>query len=204
MDGTSAGLTLGRGFADPVLGAQRCFRNILAALSEPGTVHVLDEDIAAPAPLSSGAAQTLLTLSDYETPIWLGAGAEAAAGYLRFHSGAPVVADAGAARFAVLRGEAGEPPLDAFDPGDERYPDKSATVIVQCASLEGGEGLTLAGPGIKGERCVAPACVRDGFWDEVAANHDRYPLGVDLILVAGRSIMGLPRSTQVTRTERRR
>ena len=35
------------------------------------------------------------------------------------------------------------------------------------------------------------------FWREVAANHARYPLGVDLLLVAGRDVMALPRSTAI-------
>ncbi len=89
------------------------------------------------------------------------------------------------------------PPLTAFNPGDDCYPDRSATVIVQCASLDGGDAVDLEGPGILGVRRVAPSGVGPSFWNELAANAVRYPLGVDVILASNREILCLPRSTRV-------
>ena len=69
--------------------------------------------------------------------------------------------------------------------------------IVACAALEGGPPVRLTGPGIKDAATIAPAGLRPGFWDEVRANADRSPLGVDLVLVAGDRLIGLPRTIRV-------
>jgi alpha-D-ribose 1-methylphosphonate 5-triphosphate synthase subunit PhnH len=196
--GHARGDQLGRAFSDPVLGAQRCFRLILSAMSEPGTVHALPGGIDAPTALEPSAAQTLLALADPETPVWLSPSLAAAAPYIRFYCSAPIVAEPSAARFAVIDGLNREPRLAAFDAGDDLYPDRSATVIVQCAAMTGGTAVALSGPGIPASRAVAPAGLHAGFWAEAAANHERYPLGVDLILAAGDGILCLPRSTRIT------
>lgn len=190
---------LGQAFADPVLGSQRVFRAVLGAMAEPGRVFEIAGSIEAPPGLSPAAARILLTLADYETPVWLppALGSEAAA-YIRFHCGAPIVDAAEKARFAVLDAAAGAPALSAFDAGEDRYPDKSATVIVQCVSLVGGPEIRLEGPGIEASRVIAPPGLRPAFWDEAVANHARYPLGVDLLLVAGDVLLALPRTTLTT------
>jgi alpha-D-ribose 1-methylphosphonate 5-triphosphate synthase subunit PhnH len=138
---------------------------------------------------------TLLTLADRDTPVWIAPslGTEAA-DYLRFHVGAPSAANAGAARFAVLD-PASPVSLAAFDGGSDRYPDTSATVIVQALALNGGEPVALNGPGIKGTRIIAPSGLPSGFWIDVANNHALYPRGVDLLLVSDASLLALPRST---------
>lgn len=184
-----------RGFADPVHDVQQSFRAVLGAMAEPGVTRRLEAIVAPPAGLPVGAFIALLTLVDFETPVWLPpACPQAAIDALRFHTGAPIVSAASEARFAVIDGAAAAPPITAFDPGDDRYPDRSATLLVLCTGLDGGNHVTLTGPGIKRERRIAPAGLRPGFWDEVASNNARYPLGVDLLLMAGREIMGLPRS----------
>lgn len=194
---------LGKAFDDPVLAGQRCFRAILAAMSEPGTPHRLAEVLEPPAGLGPAATQILLTLADAETPVWLPSALGEAAAYVRFHCGAMIVEDPARALFAVVDGSAcrvgeGKRPLVAsFAAGDERYPDRSATVIVACEALTGGNQAAISGPGIKGERHVAPRGLPDGFWPEAAANHERYPLGVDFILAARDEILCLPRSTRI-------
>lgn len=190
--------TLGAGFADPVLGAQRCFRSILAAMSEPGLTQVLDEVVDAPEGVAAAAAMVLLTLADHETPVWLAPRYGAAAPFVRFHCGAPVIEAAQLARFALLDGASAEPGLAAFEAGDDRYPDRSATLVVQCSALEGGTPVGLSGPGIQTRRLVEPAGLHDHFWREAIANSERYPLGVDLILAAGDAILALPRTTRIT------
>jgi alpha-D-ribose 1-methylphosphonate 5-triphosphate synthase subunit PhnH len=85
--------------------------------------------------------------------------------------------------------------LAVFDAGSDRYPDTSATVIVQASALGGGAPVVLSGPGVKGGRIIAPAGLHSGFWADVADNHALYPRGVDLLLVSGASLMALPRST---------
>lgn len=190
---------LGAGFTDPVFQSQGAFRALLAALSEPGLACDLDDAMMPPAGLEPATAVALLTLADYETPIWLPAVLRdgPAGAWLRFHCGAALVDDPARAAFAVIDGATPEPTLAAFNAGDDQFPDRSTTVLVQCAGLEGGEAVTLEGPGIAGQRAVAPTGLRPDFWAEVEANAALYPLGVDLLLVHGAQVLGLPRSTQI-------
>lgn len=193
---------LGAGFSDPVFQSQTAFRALLAALSEPGQTRELAIAVEPPAGLERATALALLTLADYETPIWLPASLRdgAAGAWLRFHCGAALVEDPARAAFAVIDGASPEPKLAAFNPGDDQFPDRSTTVIVQCAALAGGETMTLEGPGIAGSCAIAPSGLRPGFWDELAANGALYPCGVDLILSHGAYLIGLPRSTQIQET----
>ncbi|WP_439499454.1 phosphonate C-P lyase system protein PhnH [Bosea sp. (in: a-proteobacteria)] len=190
---------IGAGFADPVFQSQAAFRGLLAALSEPGLVREVAAGFVAPAGLEPATAIALLTLADYETPIWLPTDLRngPAGAWLRFHCGAALVDSPADAAFAVLAGTADAPALSAFSPGSDQFPDRSTTVIVQCAGLDGGAALTLTGPGIAGHREITPQGLRPGFWAEIAANAALYPLGIDLILSHGEAVIGLPRSTQI-------
>lgn len=190
---------IGAGFSDPVFQSQSAFRALLAALAEPGTRQQVAAGIAPPEGLQAATATALLTLADYETPIWLPIALRdgPAGAWLRFHCGAALVSDPGKAAFAVIDGLSPEPTLSAFDVGNDQFPDRSTTIIVQCTALADGEAVTLTGPGIAGRRTIAPAGLHAGFWSEVAANNARYPLGVDLLLTHGDEAMGLPRSTQI-------
>ena len=84
---------IGAGFSDPVFQSQASFRALLAALSEPGTRQTIDAGIVPPAGLHAATATALLTLADYETPIWLPAALRdgPAGAWLRFHCGAALV-----------------------------------------------------------------------------------------------------------------
>lgn len=191
--------TITAGFSEPVFQSQAAFRSLLAALSEPGLVQTLPAAIAPPQGLNAATATALLTLADYETPIWLPQVLrEGAAGaWLRFHCGAAILAEPTGAAFAVIDGAAQAPLLAAFDAGHDQFPDRSATIFVQCAALTGGAPVTLSGPGIEDSRCIAPQGLRTDFWDEVAANSELYPLGIDLVLSCGDALIGLPRTTQI-------
>ncbi|MDP3258010.1 phosphonate C-P lyase system protein PhnH [Bosea sp. (in: a-proteobacteria)] len=190
---------IGPGFSDPVFQSQGAFRALLAALAEPGTRQGVAGGITPPDGLHAATATALLTLADYETPIWLPSVLRdgAAGAWLRFHCGSVLVSEPGDAAFAVIDGATIDPALSAFDAGTDQFPDRSTTIIVQCAALDGGETVTLTGPGIARSRQIAPAGLRPGFWAEVAANNDAYPLGVDLLLSHGDAVLGLPRSTRI-------
>ena len=58
-------------FADPVFESQAVFRRIMRAMAAPGTILVCGEALAPPAPLAPAAAAALLTLADFETPLWI-------------------------------------------------------------------------------------------------------------------------------------
>lgn len=187
------------GFSDPVFQSQAAFRALLTALSEPGTLQSVAADITPPEGLATATATALLALADYETPVWLPENLRdgAAAAWLRFHCGVALVDDPARAAFAVIDGAASEPKLAAFNPGNDQFPDRSTTVIVQVSGLDGGAGLTLSGPGIPGTRRVALQGLRAGFTDELRQNGALYPLGVDVVLASGEGMIGLPRSTQI-------
>ncbi len=187
------------GFADPVRDAQKAFRSLLDALANPGRAETLDIDLTPPAGLDHAAAVALLTVADFETPLWLPQAMVATAGaWLRFHAAVRLVDDPAQAVFAVLTGTEGEPSLSAFHAGDDLYPDRSTTVFVQCHALEGGEPAHLNGPGIRDPLTVAPAGLPAHFWRDLRTNNTRYPRGVDVMLTAGSRLMGLPRSLTIS------
>lgn len=195
----SAETMIAPGFSDPVFQSQAAFRALLAALSEPGTLQQVASEIAPPEGLATATATALLTLADYETPVWLPEALRngPAGAWLRFHCTAALVDSPAEAAFAVIDGTASEPKLSAFNLGTDQFPDRSTTVIVQVTGLEGGPTITLAGPGILGSRNITPQGLRSGFTDELRENSSLYPLGIDVVLACGYRLIGLPRSTQV-------
>jgi alpha-D-ribose 1-methylphosphonate 5-triphosphate synthase subunit PhnH len=196
---------LAPGLADPVHGAQPVFRAVLDAMARPGRIVAVPKDVLAappPAPLGRAAASVLLTLCDIDTPLWLDTRTHAgAADYLRFHCGAPLVADPSAARFAVAAEASDLPPLDAFDLGSDEYPDRSATLVVEVSALAaatgrlGGTTLTLSGPGIAGTAELTVIGLPGGFWAQRAALAPLFPRGLDVVLTCGDHLAALLRTT---------
>ena len=181
------------GFSDPVFDAQSVFRTALTALSEPGRVLTLPSSLGIDA-----APALLLALADHDTPIWLDGTASKFAAYLRFHTGAEIVDDSTAARFAMIGSGTLCPPLGRFEPGSPDYPDRSATLIVEVEALVEGGDWTLSGPGIPTSRTLSVGGLPTDFLSQWADNHGSYPQGVDLFLTCGSQLAGLPRSTRVT------
>ncbi|MFM9942673.1 MAG: phosphonate C-P lyase system protein PhnH [Hyphomicrobiaceae bacterium] len=188
----------GPGFSAPVLDAQRTFRAVMTALAEPGTVH----EIAAGGPqcpeLSPAMTAIALTLADYETRLWLQVGPDSeAARYLRFHTGAPIVAAEHDAGFAFVTRPLAMPRLAAFAQGNLDYPDASTTIVIDVERIDTTQGFTLSGPGIAGRRRLGVSPLPTTFAADIAANRAAFPCGVDLIFCAGHRIAALPRSTRV-------
>jgi alpha-D-ribose 1-methylphosphonate 5-triphosphate synthase subunit PhnH len=187
------------GFADPVRDAQAVFRAVLAAMARPGRIVDVPGPVAVPSPLDPAAAAVCLALVDLDTPLWLEAtcARTEVVEYLRFHCGARPVAAPGQARFAVVADASSLATLAPFDPGTDESPERSATVIVQIATLATGRGRRLTGPGIDGETRLDVRGLPAPFWTAVRENHARFPRGVDLILSAGTTLAALPRTTRV-------
>ena len=182
------------GFADPVLDAQASFRAILEAMSRPGRIQRIEARITPPAPLCAAAGAALLSLADADTPLWLDAG-EAVTEWLRFHCGAPITPEIGAARFALASGAA--PSLEALDVGTDEDPQMGATLILQVAGLVAGDGWRLTGPGIQHEHRLRVLGAPADFIAAWARNHTLFPRGIDVLLCAGDSIAALPRSVTI-------
>jgi len=184
--------------ADPVLDSQAVFRLALAALSRPGHKQALPPSLALDhSDLPPAAAALLVTLCDYETPLFLENALSAARPWLAFHTGAPEAKEPENATFAVATAAGATALLKRLPIGDDRYPDQSATLLILCDSLEGGDAVTLEGPGIETCLTIAPQGPGADFWDAARDNAALYPLGVDMVFVAGRDFIGLPRSTHI-------
>ncbi len=110
---------LSAGFADPVAGAQTCFRAVLDAMARPGRVQQIS-GVSAPPPLCNAAGAVLLTLADHETRLWLDPAAYPARPWLAFHTGAPHVRAIHQAMFAL---GLSLPDLTALAAGTDEVPE---------------------------------------------------------------------------------
>ncbi|MFT0849709.1 phosphonate C-P lyase system protein PhnH [Achromobacter sp. F4_2707] len=184
------------GFAEPVHAAQQVFRRALTALSEPGRVQSV-ADAPALDTLAPATYVLCLCLLDSDTPVWLSPALDTAAlrANLAFHCGCPIVAQPEQAAFALLTA-AESAQLPAFDPGTDRDPDLSCTLLIQLESLAGGPPSSWQGPGILDKRPMNLP-LPDAFWAQRSAHG--FPKGLDCFLTAGDAFVGLPRSTRVTR-----
>lgn len=188
------------GFLDPVHGAQVGFRTALDALANPGVIHRIDVELP-DVGIPIAALAVLLSLVDADTPLWTSASVnESMRAYLRFHAGARFSASQSACAFAYVGTLEELPLISSFSPGSAMSPEDSTTIIVAVDEFVGGATASLDGPGCREPREISPAGFTVGLWEQLADNHARFPAGVDLLIVAGRHIVGLPRSTRVCPT----
>ncbi|MDR3440878.1 phosphonate C-P lyase system protein PhnH [Telmatospirillum sp.] len=187
------------GFADPVSDANATFRAVLTAMSYPGRIVSLPVTVEVPAPLAPATGAILLALADLDTPVWLSADLDRGmvAAWLRFHCGCPLVATRPEAIFAVTTPCRD---LDGFGLGSAESPERAATVIVQLADLASGDEVRLSGPGIATKSGLSVPGLDASFWRAVAANHQLFPEGVDIVLAAPDRLACLPRTTMVEET----
>jgi len=187
-----------RGFADPVHDAQSVFRAVLEALSRPGRLQTLEacDGLQAPAPLSRGLAALLLTLLDGETSLHLAGplGSDAAWMAARFHTGVRM-APRSDADFVAQRAD--EACWDGLRLGSDEAPQEGATLIVEATGFTG-VPLLLSGPGIEHAQRLGGCGLPAGFWQQRIAMQAQFPRGVDLLIVCGSQLVGVPRSTHVT------
>ena len=178
------------GFTDPPVDAAYAFRAAMTVMARPGEVRQLT-GATPPDGLSVAAGALLLTLCDPDTGVHLAgrAGSEAVRNWLSFHTGAPVV-PAARADFAVGRWDE-LMPLTQFRIGTPEYPDRSATLIVDCDTLHR-SGAVLRGPGIRDKAQLSLPGV-----PELQANAELYPLGCDFFFTCGDTVAALPRSTRI-------
>lgn len=188
------------GFADAVQQSQLAFRALLDAMARPGRVAAIAGEIGRPAGMAPALAAAALTLCDLDTPVWLGPGLDTddVRGWLRFHTGAPLVADASLADFALIDAAAGLPALERFSLGTDMAPERGATLLLQVATLTGDAAMTWRGPGIKDSMAMPRCGLPMDLWRARAALSGEFPRGLDLYLCAGHDVIGLPRSTAIT------
>lgn len=183
------------GFQDTVHDAQTTFRALLEALAHPGRSCPLPSLTTPPTGMFPACAAACLTLLDLETQVWLQPGLDIES-WLRFHTGCRFTGEPHRANFAVIGDVARSPDLQAFNPGTAEYPELSTTLLIQVEHLVEGEAVVLQGPGILGERTIAPQLPAQ-FWQQWLRNHHAYPLGVDVFLFDQTHVIGLPRTTKL-------
>lgn len=197
---------IGRGFADPVHGAQQVFRAVLDAMSRPGRLQRLGADTLAgiePPAFGTGLGALLLTLLDAETGVWLdpALAGGATGGWLRFHTGVRLHAERGDAPFAVVPAARADARLWSTLPcGSDEQPQAGATLIVDVPQLaaDGPGALLLRGPGIAETHRLVVGGLGPAFWRARAALQPAFPRGIDLLLVSGDTLAALPRTTRIT------
>ncbi|WP_257168639.1 phosphonate C-P lyase system protein PhnH [Bradyrhizobium sp. SRS-191] len=188
------------GFADKVLSAQSTFRTVMEAMARPGQVMVVGDEVGGPSSMMPGVAAIALTLLDQETPLWLDEAflrAPDVGAWLKFHTGAPIVGRSDAASFALIAEPATLPDLASFALGTPEYPDRSTTLILQVPSLTAGQTFHLRGPGIDGMTALTASLAPADLFARLSINEALFPRGLDVILVDGRSLVAIPRTTRL-------
>ena len=188
------------GFADKVLSAQSTFRSVMDAMARPGSIQRIVSSAGAPAALMRGTAAIALTLFDHDTPVWLDPLLTATSdvtNWLKFHTGAPVIADSSICSFALVGDAKTLPALDRFSFGTNEYPDRSTTLILQVDSLTHGLSIELRGPGIDGTAVLQAAIQPPDLFERLAINAVLFPRGIDVVLVHDDSIVAIPRTTRL-------
>ena len=188
------------GFADKVLSAQTTFRSVMDAMARPGSVQRVAAASGAPAAMMRGTAAIALTLFDHDTPVWLDpllSETSDVGKWLKFHTGAPVVADPSVCSFAVIGDARALPALDRFAFGTNEYPDRSTTVILQVESLTQGSNFELRGPGIDGAATLRATLQPADLFERLAINATLFPRGIDVVLVADDAVVAIPRTTRL-------
>ena len=187
------------GFENPVFDAQSTFQTVMQAMAEPGIIHEIKPKSQAPAPIEPAMSAVLLALADADTPFWMTTtlAQTSLKSWLSFHCGAPETEEKASATFAVMERGAAIPAFELFATGSQEYPDRSTTMIIELDAFDGGDVLTLSGPGINGAREIAPSGLPPHFITRWAGNRAAFPRGVDIVFTCGTRLFCLPRSTTV-------
>ncbi len=171
--------------------ARDTFRALMSALSFPGRVFQLPLGDVSTITSFATIGETLLDLettyytSDSDMDTYLSrTGAKAAPATQAAYHFYPQVDDMTMSS------------INAASVGTMLYPDQSATIFVGC-KLRARVTLQLTGPGIPLADHLQVNQLPLDFWDARKQAIDQYPLGWDVILVDGRDIVGLPRTTQI-------
>ncbi|RKF21432.1 phosphonate C-P lyase system protein PhnH [Alginatibacterium sediminis] len=195
-------MTIQSGFSQPVLDSQACFRQVLAALSEPGSVNTLGLHIGFE-PLAASVCQIVLSLCDNHTQLFVDPSSlmesqstlDNVIENIKFHTDTKI-SDKSRADFVITSASS---PFVAEDykSGTEMYPEDSATILLETNSFEGGTLLQLSGPGIEHTRQVRLGHIHSSLLDALIQPAYKYPLGQDFIFCCGEQIVAISRTTKV-------
>ncbi|MBI5260413.1 MAG: phosphonate C-P lyase system protein PhnH [Bradyrhizobium sp.] len=192
------------GFAGKVLSAQSTFRSVMDAMARPGSINRIAPVAGTPGAMMRGTAAIALTLFDHDTPLWLDremAGSSDVVTWLKFHTGAPIVAEPSICGFALIADGGALPALERFALGSNEYPDRSTTVIIQVGDFGAGDTFRLRGPGIDGMASLQARMQPADLFERLQNNETLFPRGIDVVLVADDAIVAIPRTARLVRKE---
>lgn len=170
--------------------SRQTFLALMWALSYPGRAQTLPDGITMyPANLVTIGWALLDVETTFFTPDPL------LAAELRRTTAVPAPAAAAHYHFYPDLADESLAALEQAPLGNMLYPDASATVIIGC-TVGQGEPFVMSGPGIQGETAVNLHQIPARFW-ELRRAANQYPLGWDIFLVDGPTVIGLPRTTLV-------
>ena len=174
--------------------AQHTFRALLNALANPGRPQTLP----APEQMPAGYPPSiigLLSLLDATVMVGFPNAVPDLVQWLVFHTGTSVAPMERADFIYVPQGQA-RPALASLRQGLLDAPETSATLMLEIPSFSGGRALELSGPGIQTSEIITPV-LDPGLISEWQRQSGRFPRGVDIFLLCGTDVIGLPRSTAI-------
>lgn len=184
---------------DGVHHSQQLFRQLLSAMSEPGTQQRLAiAELPAGARLSPAAWAAVLTLCDLDTRLWIEPRLTTPGLYeaVAFHTGASITESPADADFALVVPQTLSE-VTTFAEGSDAWPDRSTTLIVITDSLTGGNHWMLSGPGIADCRGLTLSADATPLMTRLSANRTSFPRGLDAFITAGHQLLAIARSTRV-------
>jgi len=185
-----------KGFQSEIFDSQAIFRKVLDAMANPGKIMEMPIELAPPEGMDTAAGAILMTLLDFETPLWSNLDHDSAGiQWLRFHTGTPFTRVKKNAAFALCTDydRLGNP--KDFSPGTIESPQESTTLIVQTRGIDERTSLRLTGPGIQTHAHLKLTGVPHQFFQQRAQIFSTYPLGVDMIFVCDTIFVAIPRTT---------
>ncbi|MFD1911250.1 phosphonate C-P lyase system protein PhnH [Halodurantibacterium flavum] len=163
------------------------YEALLWAFARPGLVR--DLPVVPDAPAEPAMALILAALIDRECRVMTDDPVLAAQAR---QAGAAIV-PAPEADHAFVAGDAALRVLPDLPTGSALYPDAGATLVI-AAPIGRGRELRLQGPGVEPGGVTLRLGLAPGFV-AARARAIRYPAGIDILVVEGRRVVALPRST---------
>lgn len=162
---------------------QQAYRQLMQAFANPGQLETLSDE---------STLLTLATLLDGATSLADVHGLISPLDRVRLET---VNEIPDTAHFVLADGAQ----APAFTPslGTLESPEGGATLLLAVAALHHGATYTLSGPGVDGSRNVAVQGLNPAWLASRESWNAAFPMGVDILLLAGKQVMALPRTTRI-------
>lgn len=185
---------------DFVNDTQKVFRKLLLALSNPGKQYSISEEMKGFSDKWAALLAVGCTMQDNETTFYVEKTPEFQQ-KLRELTLAKFE-EVEKAQYIYLTSPVNyvnwENLLRSIKKGSLKDPQESATILVECETLEGNQEITLEGPGIDGELKIKGTEYMKTLMTIKQNQKMEYPCGIDIFLITHQGkIMGLPRLCRI-------